>query len=130
MVATSKLCRDIFCSVFLQCRCRDLSYMSRHHCLPILPAYELRHVFLICDHFSKSIFGCTLNLPVFMSRHRSDVATRNRALCLKKKTSFNLFLLQGPLLWLHRRILVTTSDWCRDIIYILLASRHQSDVAT
>ena len=26
--------------------------MSRHHCLPILPAFELRHVFLGCDHFA------------------------------------------------------------------------------
>ena len=26
--------------------------MSRHHCLPILPASELRHVFLGCDHFA------------------------------------------------------------------------------
>ena len=25
--------------------------MSRHHCLPILPVSELRHVFLGCDHF-------------------------------------------------------------------------------
>ena len=26
--------------------------MSRYHCLPILPASELRHVFLGCDHFA------------------------------------------------------------------------------
>ena len=25
--------------------------MSGHHCLPILPTSELRHVFLGCDHF-------------------------------------------------------------------------------
>ena len=29
--------------------------MSRHHCLPILPASELRHVFLGCDHFDVCV---------------------------------------------------------------------------
>ena len=65
--------------MFLQCRCRDLSFMSRHHCLTILPASELRYVFLGCDHFPVCMttsccdfyFLVTIVLVVFLPSYVS-----------------------------------------------------------
>ena len=64
--------------------------MSRHHCLPILPASELRHVSLGCDHFAvcRTTSCCDFDFLVaivsvvflptclnFMLRPHFDVAT-------------------------------------------------------
>ena len=76
-----------------------------------------------CDLLSTSIPGFNLHLLVFMSRHHSGVVTWNGTFYLK--TSCNLVLLQRLLLWIHRRLLVATSEWCRDIICIQLVSRHR-----
>ena len=60
----------------------DLNEWSRHHFRSLIcnrsqvPFFgECFYLATGCDLFSKSIFGCTLNLPVFMSRHRGDVTT-------------------------------------------------------
>ena len=77
-------------------------------------------------------FFCSalLQVATLLSGRDIRVMSRHEMGPCVLKTSCNLFLWQRPLLWLHRRILVVTSEWCRDIIYILLASRHRNDVVT
>ena len=97
MVATSCVVATSFarCSfsvdVATSVTCRDLSYMSRHHCLPFLLASELRRQFFGCDHFAvcmmtlccdsdsfgRNCVGGLLDFISFnfMSRHHDDVAT-------------------------------------------------------
>ena len=83
---------------------RDLNEWSRHH--------------FSCQDFSSCSHAATC------------IACRDFNLTLELKTSCEFFCLRRPLLWLCRQILVATSELCRDIIYLLLVSRHQSDVAT
>ena len=53
---------------------RDLNEWSRHHFRSSFCG-KCFYSAIGCDLLTNSIFGCTLNLPVFMSRHQSDVAT-------------------------------------------------------
>ena len=139
-VATSELCRDI--NVFI-----TFNFMSRPHgdvatsfafhffssgcnlfLLNYFPGRDIkvisRHPFLLLS----SSLGCDLN---GWSQHHFSCQDFNSyfhvATCIACR---DFFYLRRPLLLLHRQILVATSKLCRDIIYLLLVSRHHFDVAT
>ena len=83
-----------------------------------------RHPFLLLS----SSLGCDLN---GWSRHH--FSCQDFSSCFHVATRIacrDFFYLRRLLLLLHKQILVATSKLCRDIVYLLLVSRHGNDVAT
>ena len=125
-VATSYLCHDIFCFPLLFFRLRPQYVATDFFLSNYFPGRDIkvmsRHTFLLLNSF----VGRDLNE---LSRHHSScqdfsscfhvatrIACRDINLTLELKTSCDFFCLRRPLLWLHRQILVATSELCRDII--------------
>ena len=114
-VATSELCRDI--NVFI-----TFNFMSRPHGD-------------VATLFSFHLFssGCNLFLSIYFPGHDIKVMSRHPFLLLSSSLGCDLngwsrhhFSCQDFSSCFH----VVTCIACRDIIYLLLVSRHQNDVAT
>ena len=90
---------------------RDLGVVSRHHVCCFINSWSSDLEFLLLPWCYSSL----------LSRSRHQV--------LSFKIICDFFYLRRLFLWLCRQLLVATSWWHQDIIYLLLVSRHRNDVA-
>ena len=102
--------------------------MSRHHCLPILPVSELRHVFLGCDHFAVCMTTSCCDFDFLVAIVSvAFLPSYVSILCC------NLMVMSRPLLFPISFLLVATSVLrCNKFTpsHLFSRSRPQDGVAT
>ena len=102
--------------------------MSRHHCLPILLASELRHVFLGCDHFAVCMttsccdfdFLVAIVLVVFLLTCLNFMSRPHGVVAMSFVSHFFSFVcnLNSTLQHISSFLpifQVATSSWCRNL---------------